>query len=427
MKKPANEGRLFHAGGGGHRPPSPLRPPPPGAAWHGARVRERRATLPWGCSLRSLACQRSLRSRVFDLRGAARDHRLVQHGGAPRVGILYATAAAALFGLSTPAAKLLVGGVPPVLLASLLYLGSGLGLVTIHLLRRARRVAIAPMPTGKLPWLVGAIALGGVVAPVLLLTGLRTTPGSTASLLLNLEVVFTALLAWTLGRENADRRIVLGMVAIVVGSALLSWTGGGLGLSLGALAVAGACLCWAIDNNLTQALSSADPVFLAGTKGLVAGVVNLALALSLGMELPSPPVLGAALLVGFAGYGASLVCFILALRHIGTARTGAYFALAPFLGSAASFALLTEQPTLRSAAAAALMAVGVFFHVTEQHEHEHAHGGLTHSHRHVHDEHHRHVHAPEVSEIEPHTHEHTHEPLVHRHVHAPDIHHRHAH
>ena len=199
---------------------------------------------------------------------------------------------------------------------------------------------------------------------------------------------------------------------------------------LRALAIVGACVCWGADNNLTQAVSSADPVFLASLKGLAAGVVNVTAALALGAAVPSAPFVASGLAIGFVGYGLSLVCFILALRHVGTARTGAYFAMAPFIGCVASFLLLHDSLTARFAIAAALMGVGVWIHVTERHEHPHTHEPMTHNHQHTHDEHHGHTHGSDVPDVAPgvpHTHEHTHAATAHSHAHAPDIHHRHGH
>jgi len=345
-------------------------------------------------------------------------------------GVAIALLAAGLFGASTPFAKLLLGEVPPVLLAGLFYFGSGVGLSLVRLVRRQSRVSAleAALPRAQWPWLAGAVLFGGVLGPVLLMLGLQRTAAATASLLLNLEGVFTALLAWFVFRENFDRRIALGMVAIVAGGLVLSWQpGAGLTISTGALLVAGACLCWGVDNNLTQKVSSSDPFQIAAIKGLVAGSVNLAIALALGAHLPDFKVLCEALVVGFFGYGLSLACFVLALRHIGTARTGAYFSLAPFVGAAVALPLLHESIGPFFVAAGVLMGVGVWLHLTERHEHQHAHELLEHAHRHVHDEHHQHEHAADSDPTEPHTHLHVHDPLTHSHPHFPDIHHRHGH
>lgn len=343
------------------------------------------------------------------------------------VGVGVALGAAFLFGGSTPFSKLLLGQVAPVLLAGLLYLGSGLGLGVLLLLRRGQKTE-APLTRGDWPWLGGAVIFGGVLGPLLLMLGLSATPASTASLLLNLEGVFTALLAWFVFRENFDRRIALGMIFIVAGGVLLSWQGArGFSLPLSALAIMAACGCWGIDNNLTQKVSGGDPMQIAAIKGAVAGSVNLTLALILGARFPALPTVAAALFVGFLGYGLSLVLFVLALRHIGTARSGAYFSLAPFVGAAASLLLLRESVGPLFFAAGAFMGAGVWLHLSEKHKHEHLHEGLEHSHRHVHDEHHQHPHPLGLDPSEPHTHPHVHESLRHTHPHFPDIHHRHRH
>lgn len=341
-------------------------------------------------------------------------------------GVLFALAAAALFGASTPCAKLLLVATHPVLMAGLLYSGSGIGLSLLRLLRGA--APEAPLTRRDAPWLGGAVLFGGILGPVLLMAGLRATPGSSASLLLNLEAVFTALLAWFVFRENFDRRIALGMLLIVAGGVALSWSpGAAVRFPLGALAIGGACLCWGLDNNLTQKVSGGDPLQVAAIKGAVSGGVNLLSAALIGARWPTLPVIGAALVVGFLGYGVSLSLFVVALRHVGTARTGAYFSVAPFIGAAVSLLVLGEPVGPALIVAALLMATGVWLHVTERHEHEHDHERPVHSHRHVHDDHHQHGHSPNDPAGEPHTHEHVHQPMEHRHPHYPDLHHRHGH
>lgn len=347
-------------------------------------------------------------------------------------GIAAALGAAVLFGASTPLAKLLVGAVHPVLLAGLLYLGSGVGLlgyrIGARLLARGRAAAAeAPLARADLPWLAGAIAAGGVAGPVLLMFGLAATSGASAALLLNLEAVFTALLAWFVFRENFDRRVLAGMVLIVAGGVLLSWQPGGGGTLAGGLLVAAACLAWGVDNNLTRKVAGSDAVQIAGLKGLVAGAINTAIALAAGAALPPAGTALAAGAVGLAGYGVSLALFVVALRHLGTARTGAYFSVAPFFGAALALGLLGESVGAAFWAAAALMGAGVWLHLTERHEHEHVHEPMTHAHPHVHDAHHRHAHDFDWDGTEPHTHEHAHDRLVHSHPHYPDLHHRHGH
>lgn len=342
-----------------------------------------------------------------------------------------ALVAALLFGASTPLAKLLVGDVAPLLLAGLLYLGSGLGLFLLLGMRWLRQAEpasqVARIPRAELPWQLGAILFGGVLGPALLMFGLAQTSSASASLLLNVEGVLTAVIAWWVFKENADRSLVLGMVAIVLGGVLLAWEPGGLGFSRGGWFILGACLCWAIDNNLTRKVSSNDAMLVAGLKGLLAGISNTALALASGAALPSIGVWGASMLVGFLGYGLSLTLFVVALRTLGTARTGAYFSVAPLFGVLISLLLWPEMPGLLFWAAAALMALGVWLHVRERHEHAHTHEVLEHSHAHRHDAHHQHAHSFAWSGQGAHTHAHRHDALTHKHPHYPDIHHRHAH
>jgi drug/metabolite transporter (DMT)-like permease len=341
-----------------------------------------------------------------------------------------ALTAALLFGASTPFAKLLVGEVSPLLLAGLLYLGSGLGLGALLAVRKLRGAgedaASMRIPKAELPWLLAAILFGGVLGPALLMSGLTQTSGASASLLLNVEGVLTALIAWLVFKENADRQIVLGMVAIALGGVLLSWSPGGAAFTPGALLVCGACLCWAIDNNLTRKVSTNDAMLVAGLKGLLAGTGNVALALASGVAMPSMTALGASLVVGFLGYGISLTLFVVALRTLGAARSGAYFSVAPLFGVVISLALWPELPGALFWVAGALMAFGVWLHIRERHEHAHTHEPLKHNHRHRHDEHHQHDHPFEWNG-EPHAHAHTHEVLTHKHPHYPDVHHRHLH
>ena len=339
------------------------------------------------------------------------------------LGILYALASAALFGASAPFAKILLGNVSPWLLAGLLYLGSGVGLALTRLVWRGAEAGLAK---ADLPWLAAAIFAGGICGPVLLMFGLAVTPASATALLLNLESVLTLGIAWIVFKEYVDLRLGSGATAIVLGAIVLSWPGEvTLSFGWGPVLIAGACLAWAIDNNLTRKVSGADPSQIAMLKGLGAGVVNVTIAFAAGAQLPPTTTIAAAGVVGFLGYGISLSLFILALRHVGTARTGAYYSLAPFIGAAISIPLLGEAVTLPFFAGGALMAIGLWLHLTERHGHEHAHELMEHDHLHVHDEHHQHDHAEPVTE--PHSHPHRHGRLVHKHVHYPDLHHRHTH
>ncbi|CAN1540463.1 RhaT Permeases of the drug/metabolite transporter (DMT) superfamily [Burkholderiaceae bacterium] len=346
-----------------------------------------------------------------------------------RSGVVFALLAAFLFGASTPLAKLLIGDVPPVLLGGLLYLGSGVGL-SVYRLVRDKSWHASGMQAGEWKWLAGAIFFGGVLGPVALMYGLISTSGSTASLMLNLESVLTAVIAWVVFKENADKRIVLGMLAIVLGGVVLTFqpdtkeSGSSL---LGLSAIALACTCWAIDNNLTRKVSASDPVFIASTKGLLAGIVNCTIALLMGMQFPEIQTTVVAMTLGLCGYGISLVLFVLALRGLGAARTGAYFSTAPFIGSAVALVFMGESASTAFWLASVLMGLGVWLHISEVHEHEHTHEVLEHSHAHSHDEHHQHDHSDGEVFSDNHVHWHRHTALKHKHPHYPDIHHQHSH
>lgn len=347
----------------------------------------------------------------------------------PLTGALYGLGSAVLFGVSTPLAKLLLGSVDPWLLAGLLYLGSGLGLSAYGVVSSISNThrSEARLTRSDLPWLAGAILAGGVVGPILLMIGLVSTSASSASLLLNLEGLATMSIAWGIYRENADRRIVLGALAILAGAVLASWQGGASGFGVGALAIAAACLAWGIDNNLTRKISGADPVQIAALKGLVAGATNLVLALAVGASTPPPLTVVGAGIVGLFGYGVSLVLFVFALRHVGAARTGAYFSIAPFVGALVAIVVFHELITPQLIGAAVLMVFGLYLHMAERHEHSHVHEPMEHEHAHVHDEHHHHDHAADDPPGELHSHRHRHARLAHSHPHFPDLHHVHDH
>jgi drug/metabolite transporter (DMT)-like permease len=346
--------------------------------------------------------------------------------------ILYALLSAVLFGVSTPAAKAVLGFTTPVVLAGLLYCGAGFGVALIRHFARPMLFSSSAGETAlghsELRWLCGAIAAGGVVAPVLFMIGLTRTDAAAGSLLLTLEGVATSLIAWFLFHENFDRRIVLGIACLVAGTAVLSWSGQPtLSNIAGPLAIVGACVAWGLDNNLTRKVSLSDPLQIVEMKGLVAGPVNIALGLWMGGKVPDVPAIVAAGLVGFLGYGVSLVFFVIALRQLGSARTSAYFSTAPFFGAIAGVLCLGEPITGPLTIAGVLMGVGVWLHISERHQHVHSHDPITHVHNHTHDEHHQHAHGPDDPAGEPHIHEHRHNPLVHTHPHTPDMHHQHRH
>jgi drug/metabolite transporter (DMT)-like permease len=347
----------------------------------------------------------------------------------PFRGIAFALGSALLFGASTPLAKALVGTIDPLWLAGFLYAGSGVGLTLVLFARVAREGrGVVSLARGDLAWLALTILFGGVLAPALFTFGLRQTSGATASLLGNLETVMTVALAWFVFREHRNARVISGMAAIIAASIVLTWpTRAAAPEGAGAVLIALAGLGWALDNNLTRKIAANDATLLAAIKGGAGGAVNLTLAALFAGTAPAAGAAVAAGVLGFFGYGISLVLFVIALRELGAARTGAYFATAPFIGVAVAFAWLGERPDMAFFVALPLMAFGVWLHMTERHSHTHAHERLIHDHPHRHDAHHQHEHAFPWDGTEPHRHEHVHEPLVHAHPHFPDLHHRHGH
>lgn len=347
--------------------------------------------------------------------------------------LLLALLAAVCFGASTPCAKLLLGSIDPIPLAALLYLGSGVILALyLGITRRCMPAARAEarLTRADLPWLLGAILVGGVAAPVVLLLSLRQTPAATASLLLNFEGVATTLIAAVVFREHIGARVWWAILLVTAACAVLSVeTHGTWGISLGAFGVLATCICWGIDNNVTRQISDKDPLTIVMMKGLCAGSFSLGLALLLHRPFPGVlPGLWAALL-GSVGYGLSIVLFIFALRSLGAARTSGLFASAPFVGALLSFFLLHEAPGWQFLLAAPLLLLGVLLLLREPHAHPHQHTPTAHEHRHRHDDAHHAHHAPHegVAPEACHTHPHAHAPLVHTHPHTPDFHHRHAH
>lgn len=345
------------------------------------------------------------------------------------VGVSTGLASAALFGLSTPLSKLLLDDFSPLLLAALLYAGAAIALWIALLLRP--RVVDAALRRADLPKLAGVVLLGGVAAPIALLTGLSHVSAATSSLLTNLEGPFTLLLALLVFGEHLSRRALVGALAIFAGAALLTFGGSsGTNQLTGIALIVAACLFWAIDNNLTQALTVRDPLQLVVIKASVAAVINFGLALALeGWNAIPLTALLAALLLGAGSYGISILLDTVALRHLGAAREAALFALAPFIGFVVSLLLFGLSLTAAAVAALVAMAIGTVLLLTERHDHEHTHEPFAHDHVHAHDEHHRHVHTGAEPPLDPrrgtHSHEHRHAELTHQHPHTSDVHHRH--
>lgn len=346
-----------------------------------------------------------------------------------RRGAAWSLLSAALFGVSAPWSKRLLPDAGPLSIAGTLYLAGGVGLVALAPLLATRRgPAEAPLDRRDLPTLAAVVTLGGVLAPVLLLVGLGRVSGIVGSLLLNLEAPLTVVVAVAAFGEHLGRHGLLCLALVLAGAAVLTLDpSGGATDPLGALAVAGACLLWAVDNNLTQRLSGKDPVAITRAKCLVAGATNLGLAAALGAPMPSAGGAAAAAVLGFLAYGVGLVLATLAMRALGAARHAVFFASAPFVGAVAAVPLLGETPRPVDAVGLVLLAAGVAVLLRESHDHAHAHEALEHAHLHVHDDHHRHDHGPDDPPGAPHAHAHRHAALVHAHPHVSDAHHRHDH
>ncbi|HVO78342.1 MAG TPA: EamA family transporter [Methanomassiliicoccales archaeon] len=346
-----------------------------------------------------------------------------------RKPLLYVALSAALFGISPPIAKVLVGETPPVALAGLLYIGAFLGLFMFTIGTRAllhRKNQEASLMRHDAPWLAGAIITGGILAPISLMMGLALTSGFAASLLVNLEGVMTAVIAVIAFREFAGPRLWLAMSLMTIAGVFLSWNPNqGTINPLGPLLIVFAMFCWGVDNNLTRQISSKDPVMIAEVKGLIAGSTSLAIAVLLGSTITVDASILFALLLGALSYGVSLVLFVKALDGLGSSRTAAFFSFGPFVGAVVSVLFLGDAMTGLIVLAAALMFFGVLLVATERHAHSHRHEAVTHTHEHERDLHHEHEHPD--GKDGPHVHEHVHPPIVHSHVHWPDREHRHEH
>ena len=336
--------------------------------------------------------------------------------------ILQALLAALFFGASAPLSKLLLGDVPPVLMAAFLYLGSGTGISLVKLSQRlTQNQREAGVRAPDVRWLAGAIVSGGILAPIVLMISLQNTPASTASLLLNFEGVATTLIALFFFRESISRRALAAIFVITLASIFLSTNfAGGFGLSLGALGVILACVLWGVDNNFTRNISAKDPLTIVAWKGLVAGTFSLFLGLFLGQQIPPWVMILGILLLGFISYGLSTMLFIYSMRGLGAARTSALYGTAPLAGVLLSFIIFRDPITLLFLFAAALMAAGALLLANEEHAHFHIHMPVVHEHRHKHDEFHEH----DTADVA-HAHEHAHPHTEHEHGHMPDIHHRH--
>jgi drug/metabolite transporter (DMT)-like permease len=325
---------------------------------------------------------------------------------------------------------MLVKNIPPVALAGFLYLGAFAGLTLYSIIRGIipnEEIRSDNLKKGDFPWLAGAILSGGIISPICLMFGLSQISGFTTSLLLNLEGIFTAIIAVIFFKENAGKRLWLALICMTVAGVFLTWDSsqGKFNFS-GPLLVTLSMICWGIDNNLTRNISTRNPMQITRIKGLVSGVVSISLAYALGMDITWDSTIVYALLLGSFSYGISLVFFIKALEGLGSFRTGMFFSLAPFIGAVASLILLQEWIGWVMFPAIMLTVAGVWLISTENHEHLHLHQEGVHTHSHNHNDNH-HIHEHTESVPEQHIHEHEHLEENHAHSHWPDTHHRHEH
>ena len=337
-----------------------------------------------------------------------------------RRGFLLCTIAAVLFGISAPLAARLTDDVPGFSLAGLLYLGAAAAVLPVA----GRAVPSAETLHRALGRLSVAVVLGGAIGPVLLAFGLAHATPASSSLLLNLELVFTTIVAAIVFREHIGPRVAAGTVLVLVASVVLGWNGSA-DLRWGALLIAGACLCWAIDNCVTAALDELAPAHITLAKGLVAGSANLLIGLVVDGTPPLLPAMGA-LLIGAFGYGISITLWVAGARELGAARGQLVFATAPFVGAVVAWTVLRDDVASAELVALAIAIGGVALVVHSDHGHEHVHEPVIHDHEHRHDDgHHTHTHADGFDGR--HQHQHEHVEMRHSHPHVPDIHHRHEH
>ncbi len=341
--------------------------------------------------------------------------------------------ASILFGASAPITKILLGEIEPIPLAALLYGGSGIGLLIFQFVNsmiKKEKIAEAPLKKKDFIWLSGAIVAGGIIAPIILLSGLKITPASTASLLLNFEGVATTIIAIVFFKENVGKQLLSAVALITIASVLLSWDfKNQWGLSIGALGIILACICWGIDNNFTRNISSKNPFSIVSIKGVASGLVSFMLSIILKSKMPDLKITVIAMVIGFFCYGLSIVLYVFAMRDLGSARTSALYGSAPFVGSILSFILLGDIPGNMFFIAAPIMLIGAILLLKEEHSHAHIHELVQHEHRHKHpDIHHEHEHIDGQTITNGyHSHYHTHKLVEHTHTHFPDINHRHAH
>lgn len=348
--------------------------------------------------------------------------------------------AAALYGISSPVSKILLEEIPPAMMASLLYLGAGSGMLLVNLFRRSGSDVQkeSGLTRNELPYIIAMILLD-IAAPLLLMVALTVTTAANASLLNNFEIVATSLIAMLIFKEAIGKRMWIAIALITTASLLLTINeSGSLSFSFGSIFVILACACWGLENNCTRKLSSKNPLQIVVIKGFGSGLCSLAIAFAVRQFSSNVFYICLAFLLGFVAYGLSIYFYIFAQRELGAARTSAYYAVAPFIGVLISIIVFRQKMNASFVAALLIMIAGAYFAASERHQHDHVHHPVTHEHRHNHhDSHHDHHHdndqilgdflGQDPAPAGDHSHIHTHENIRHVHLHTPDIHHDHSH
>ncbi|MDF2942173.1 MAG: conserved rane protein of unknown function [Herbinix sp.] len=349
------------------------------------------------------------------------------HGDKNQGAVLMAILAAILYGISAPVSKLLLVEIPPTLMAALLYLGAGFGMLSVNIIKRMgqKEQLEARITKKELPYILGMVVLD-IGAPVFLMLGLAMTTSANVSLLNNFEIVATSMIALFVFKEAVGKRMWLAITFITISSFVLTLDTSSFSFSTGSIFVLMACVCWGFENNCTRMLSVKNPLQIVVIKGFGSGFGALLLSFVNRQCSSNIKYILFTMLLGFVAYGLSIYFYIKAQRDLGAARTSVYYAAAPFIGVLISWSIFHEGITGKFLIALVIMLIGTYLTVSEVHKHLHTHTPLTHEHKHNHEEeHHKHTHVPGV--VGEHSHVHKHEGIIHNHVHTPDMHHNHNH
>lgn len=343
------------------------------------------------------------------------------------VATIYAILAAALYAINVPFSKMLLNQVEPTMMASFLYLGAGLGMFVYSIALKAtgKTPSTEPLTKKELPYTIAMVVLD-IIAPILLMFGIKASHAANVSLINNFEIVATSLIALFVFKEVISKRLWIAISLITVASVILSFEGAGsFEFNIGSLFVFGACLCWGIENNCTRMISNKSSIEIVVIKGTFSGLGSLIVALAIGESIPSIPWMMCVLLLGFVAYGLSIYFYVMAQKYLGAAKTSAYYSIAPFLGVAFGMLILGERPEIQFYIALAIMISNTYFMIKDTielqhthehnhtHTHEHSHGDTVHSHEHTHTHTHIHVHGADID-----NHEHNHQTMSHEHSHT---------